>query len=65
MAPLDGIRIADFSWVGAGPFLTKPLADHGAEVIKVESRVRTDVIRSMPPFRDGVPGADRSGYFAD
>jgi len=65
MAPLDGIRIADFSWVGAGPFLTKPLADHGAEVIKVESRVRTDVIRSMPPFRDGVPGVDRSGYFAD
>ena len=56
MAPLDGVRIADFSWVGAGPFLTKPLADHGAEVIKIESRVRTDVIRSMPPFRDGVPG---------
>ena len=65
MAPLDGVRIADFSWVGAGPFLTKPLADHGAEVIKIESRVRTDVIRSMPPFRDGVPGVDRSGYFAD
>ena len=65
MAPLDGVRIADFSWVGAGPFLTKPLADHGAEVIKIESRVRTDVIRSMPPFRDGVPGPDRSGYFAD
>jgi benzylsuccinate CoA-transferase BbsF subunit len=65
MAPLDGLRIADFSWVGAGPFLTKPLADHGAEVIKIESRVRTDVIRSMPPFRDGVPGVDRSGYFAD
>ncbi|MFI6086211.1 CaiB/BaiF CoA transferase family protein [Streptomyces sp. NPDC051217] len=63
--PLTGIRVADFSWVGAGPFMTKPLADHGAEVIKVESRTRTDVIRSMHPFRDGKPGVDRSGYFAN
>lgn len=65
MGPLSGIRVADFSWVGAGPFATKPLADHGAEVIKIESRSRTDVIRSMPPFRDAVPGINRSGYFAD
>jgi benzylsuccinate CoA-transferase BbsF subunit len=65
MGPLAGIRVADFSWVGAGPFATKPLADHGADVVKIESRSRTDVIRSMPPFRDGVPGVNRSGYFAD
>lgn len=63
--PLTGIRIADFSWVGAGPFLTKPLADHGADVIKVESRTRVDPIRSMAPFRDGVGGIERSGYFAN
>lgn len=63
--PLAGIRVADFSWVGAGPFMTKPLADHGAEVIKIESRTRTDVIRSMHPFRDGIPGVNRSGYFAN
>ncbi|MEV0287929.1 CoA transferase [Kribbella sp. NPDC050820] len=63
--PLTGIRVADFSWVGAGPFMTKPLADHGAEVVKVESRARTDVIRNMHPFRDGVPGVNRSGYFAN
>ncbi|MFD7433082.1 CaiB/BaiF CoA transferase family protein [Streptomyces sp. NPDC059861] len=63
--PLDGIRVADFTWVGAGPFLTKPLADHGADVIKIESRTRTDPIRSMAPFRDGSPGTDRSGYFAN
>jgi benzylsuccinate CoA-transferase BbsF subunit len=63
--PLDGIRIADFSWVGAGPFLTKPLADHGADVIKIESRTRVDPIRSMAPFQDGVKGLERSGYFAN
>jgi benzylsuccinate CoA-transferase BbsF subunit len=63
--PLTGIRVADFSWVGAGPFLTKPLADHGADVVKVESRTRVDPIRSMTPFRDGVKGTDRSGYFAN
>ncbi|QIZ01107.1 CaiB/BaiF CoA transferase family protein [Streptomyces sp. S1D4-11] len=63
--PLAGVRIADFTWVGAGPFLTKPLADHGAEVIKVESRTRTDVIRDMPPFAGGVRGLNRSGYFAN
>ncbi|MEV6781266.1 CoA transferase [Streptomyces sp. NPDC051098] len=63
--PLDGVRVADFTWVGAGPFLTKPLADHGADVIKVESRTRTDPIRSMAPFRAGQPGANRSGYFAN
>ncbi|KOV95534.1 MULTISPECIES: CaiB/BaiF CoA transferase family protein [unclassified Streptomyces] len=63
--PLDGVRVADFTWVGAGPFLTKPLADHGADVIKIESRTRTDPIRSMAPFRDGRPGVNRSGYFAN
>ena len=63
--PLTGIRVADFSWVGAGPFLTKPLADHGADVVKIESRTRVDPIRSMAPMRDGVPGTDRSGYFAN
>jgi len=65
MYPLEGIRVLDFSWVGAGPFVTKPLADHGAEVIKIESRSRLDVIRSMHPFKDGVPGIERSGYYAN
>jgi benzylsuccinate CoA-transferase BbsF subunit len=43
--PLAGIRVADFSWVIAGPWLTKILAYFGAEVIRVESRSRPDAIR--------------------
>ena len=35
-APLAGLRVADFTWVIAGPLHTKWLAAYGAEVVKVE-----------------------------
>jgi benzylsuccinate CoA-transferase BbsF subunit len=63
--PLRGIRVIDFSWLGAGPYATKILADHGADVIRIESSTRIDRLRILPPFRDGIKGNNRSGYFAD
>jgi benzylsuccinate CoA-transferase BbsF subunit len=61
---LRGIRFADLTWAGAGPFSTKIFSDFGAEVIKVESVSRADPVRLGGPFRDGVAGLNRSGYFA-
>ncbi len=63
--PLDGIRIIDFAWIGAGSYTTKILGDLGAEVIKIESTKKVDDLRLAAPYKDGKPGVNRSGYFAD
>ena len=57
--PLEGILVADFSRVLAGPLATSSLADLGATVIKVERPERGDDTRQWgPPWT-----ADTSAYF--
>ncbi len=62
---LNGVRVIDFSWVGAGSFTTRLLAEHGADVVKIESGTNIDSLRLGPPFARGEPGVNRSGYFAE
>jgi benzylsuccinate CoA-transferase BbsF subunit len=40
--PLSGVRVAEFSWVIAGPLASKHLALLGAEVIRIESEKRAE-----------------------
>jgi benzylsuccinate CoA-transferase BbsF subunit len=63
--PLAGIRVTDFTWIGAGSYTTKILADAGADVVKIESSDRIDSLRLAAPYKDGIKGVNRSGYFAD
>ncbi len=51
-APLDGVRVLDFSIMLAGPYCARLLADVGAEVIKIEPPEGDDM-RLRTPLRDG------------
>ena len=63
--PFEGLKVADFSWVVVGPSTARYLADHGATVVRVETAAPLDILRTAGPFKDGVPGPDRTQFYAE
>ncbi|WP_431482373.1 CaiB/BaiF CoA transferase family protein [Pseudomonas solani] len=51
--PLASLKILDFSTLLPGPFASLLLADMGAEVLRVESPSRMDLVRVLPPHDGG------------
>lgn len=51
--PLASLKVLDFSTLLPGPFASLMLADMGAEVLRIESLTRMDLLRVLPPHDQG------------
>lgn len=58
---LEGLKVLDFTTLLPGPFATMYLADMGAEVLRIVSGSRPDIMESLPPF---IPGTKLSAASA-
>lgn len=64
-AALEGLKVVELGGFAAGPMIGKHLADFGAEVIRIESRMHPDGFRgNYPPYLDNRPGPEVSAMFA-
>ena len=60
---LDAIKVLDLSRLLPGGFCSLLLADHGADVLKVEDTGSGDYIRSSPPYHEGADDSAKSALF--
>lgn len=63
--PLEGLKVADFMWVFAGPWASRALADLGATVVRVESVHHLDTLRTAGNFQDDKTHPDWSLQFGN
>lgn len=59
----EGLKAVGFVYAGVGTMLLRILANHGATTVRVESMTRVDNVRVAAPYKDNVPGINRSFYF--
>ena len=59
--PLAGLKVLDFTSLLPGPFATMALSDLGADVLRIISASRPDLVGFLPPF---LPGNDVSAALA-
>ena len=59
----EGLRIIEFGWAVVGPLTSSWAGNYGAEVIKIETKTRPDIIRSMTPFKDDRVNINNSLFF--
>lgn len=60
---LNGLKVLDLTWFGAGPIATRALASMGADVIRVETAKRPDGLRLVGPRPPGNLSLNVSGYY--
>jgi benzylsuccinate CoA-transferase BbsF subunit len=59
--PFEGLKVIDFTWSGAGPFIINFLAYYGATVLRIESSSRPDPVRHGFGYKIAGPGGLESG----
>ena len=61
--PMKGIRIINFGWYWVCATISQLLSDMGAEVVKIDSRQRLEVLRGLAPFLGGIEDPDHNLWF--
>jgi benzylsuccinate CoA-transferase BbsF subunit len=61
--PFEGVKVLEWTQAINGPLIGGYLADFGAEVIKIESTIFPEMGRTSSPYKDNIPGPDRSITF--